>query len=76
MADPVHQLVVEPIFPLPPLLGQDLSGTNAVAYMLLTVSVGAAAAASEAVRWAARRQRRRHHPANVLRPTPKSTPRS
>jgi F-type H+-transporting ATPase subunit a len=41
MADPVHQFVVEPIFPLPPLAGQDFSFTNASAYMLLTVAIGA-----------------------------------
>jgi len=41
MADPVHQFVVTPIFPLPPLGSVDLSLTNAAAYMLLTVTVGA-----------------------------------
>ncbi len=41
MADPVHQFVVAPIFPLPPLGSVDLSFTNAAAYMLLTVTVGA-----------------------------------
>ncbi len=41
MADPVHQFVVEPIFPLPPLGAVHLSLTNAAAYMLLTGVVGA-----------------------------------
>jgi len=33
--DPIHQFVVQPIFPLPPLAGMDFSFTNAAAYMLL-----------------------------------------
>lgn len=37
--DPIHQFVVEPIFPLPPIAGQDFSFTNASAYMMLTVAV-------------------------------------
>ncbi|MET3924263.1 F0F1 ATP synthase subunit A [Devosia sp. 2618] len=37
--DPIHQFVVEPIFPLPPLAGQDVSFTNASAYMMLTVVI-------------------------------------
>ena len=41
MADPIHQFVIEPIFPLPPIGGQDLSVTNAAAYMMLTVAVAA-----------------------------------
>ncbi|MBN9347039.1 MAG: F0F1 ATP synthase subunit A [Devosia sp.] len=41
MADPIHQFVIEPIFPLPPIGGHDLSVTNAAAYMMLTVAVAA-----------------------------------
>lgn len=37
--DPIHQFVVEPIFPLSPIVGHDFSFTNASAYMLLTVAV-------------------------------------
>lgn len=37
--DPIHQFVVEPIFPLPPIAGQDLSFTNASAYMMLTTAL-------------------------------------
>lgn len=37
--DPIHQFVVEPIFPLPPIAGQDFSFTNASAYMMLTVAI-------------------------------------
>ncbi|MBL8597795.1 MAG: F0F1 ATP synthase subunit A [Devosia sp.] len=41
MADPIHQFVIEPIFPLPPIGGHELSVTNAAAYMMLTVAVAA-----------------------------------
>ncbi|MDC9823760.1 F0F1 ATP synthase subunit A [Devosia sp. ZB163] len=41
MADPIHQFVIEPIFPLPLLAGQDLSFSNASAYMVLTVAAAA-----------------------------------
>ncbi|WP_449394605.1 F0F1 ATP synthase subunit A [Devosia riboflavina] len=37
--DPIHQFVVEPIFPLNPIAGHDFSFTNASAYMVLTVAV-------------------------------------
>jgi len=37
--DPIHQFVVEPIFPLSPIAGHDFSFTNASAYMLLTVAI-------------------------------------
>lgn len=37
--DPIHQFVVEPTFPLPPIAGMDFSFTNASAYMMLTVAV-------------------------------------
>lgn len=36
--DPIHQFVVQPIFPLPPLAGMDLSFTNAAAFMLLATA--------------------------------------
>lgn len=37
--DPIHQFIVTPVFPLPPISGQDLSFTNASAYMALTVAL-------------------------------------
>lgn len=37
--DPIHQFIVTPVFPLPPIAGQDLSFTNASAYMVLTVAL-------------------------------------
>lgn len=37
--DPIHQFVVEPIFPLPPVAGMDFRFTNASAYMMLTVAL-------------------------------------
>lgn len=40
-SDPIHQFVVEPIFPLPPVGSADISFTNASAYMMLTVAVAA-----------------------------------
>lgn len=42
-----------------------------LALTALTLTVAAAAAASEAVSWAGRRHRRRRHPAQALRRTPK-----
>ncbi|MBN9334556.1 F0F1 ATP synthase subunit A [Devosia sp.] len=40
-SDPIHQFVVEPIFPLPPIADMDFSFTNASAYMMLTMAVAA-----------------------------------
>ncbi|ODT69435.1 MAG: F0F1 ATP synthase subunit A [Pelagibacterium sp. SCN 63-23] len=40
-SDPIHQFVVAPIFPLPPLGGMDFSFTNASAYMVLTTALAA-----------------------------------
>lgn len=37
--DPIHQFIVTPVFPLPAIAGQDLSFTNASAYMVLTVAL-------------------------------------
>ena len=37
--NPIHQFAVEPIFPLVPVEGLDVSFTNASAYMVLTVAL-------------------------------------